>query len=198
VSAIAAEVPLDDVLHGIETHYNRAQTLQVLFKYDYSAPGRPQRTESGILMLRKPLRMRWDYAKPQGKLYVGDGKNLWLYTPADNRVEKTSMKETADMRAPLAFLLGKLNFKKDFQNLKATPEGSGERITGEPKGENLPYSQVEFVVNGDHQIREVKVVGFDKSIMDFTFDQERMDPKLDGKLFQFQPPKGAEVVEGGQ
>ena len=144
VSAFAADVPLDDLLHGIETRYNHAQTLQVVFKYDYSAPGRPQRTESGTLLLRKPGRMRWDYSRPQGKLYVGDGKNLWLYTPSDNRVEKTSMKETADMRAPLAFLLGKLNFKKEFQNLKAVPDGSGERITAEPKGENLPYSQVEI------------------------------------------------------
>ena len=196
MSAFAADVPLDAVLHGIENRYNHAQTLQVLFKYVYSAPGRPARTESGTLLLRKPLRMRWDYSKPQGKLYVGDGKYLWTYTPADNRVEKTSMKETADMRAPLAFLLGKLNFKKDFQNLKAVPEGAGERITAEPKGENLPYSEVEFVVTADSQIREVKVVGYDKSTMDYTFDQEQMGPKLDPKLFQFQPPKGAEVVEG--
>jgi outer membrane lipoprotein-sorting protein len=34
--------------------------------------------------------------------------------------------------------------------------------------------------------------------LSFTFDQERVDPQLDGKLFQFQPPKGAEVVESGQ
>jgi hypothetical protein len=31
-----------------------------------------------------------------------------------------------------------------------------------------------------------------------VFDQEKMDPTLDGKLFQFQVPKGAELVEAGQ
>jgi hypothetical protein len=39
----------------------------------------------------------------------------------------------------------------------------------------------------DSRIREVKVTGFDRSILTFTFDQERLDPPLADKLFQFQP-----------
>jgi len=198
VSAFGADAPLDTLLRGIETRYNQAKTLQVLFREDYTPPGRPRRTESGILMLRKPGRMRWDYSQPKGKLFICDGKYLWLYTPADNRAEKMSLKESDDMRAPLAFLLGKLNFEKEFRNLKAVPEGTGTRIAAEPKTDTLPYNQVEFVVTSDRHILEVKVTGFDKSILDFTFDQERVDPKLDGKLFQFQAPPGTEVVEGGQ
>ena len=102
------------------------------------------------------------------------------------------------LRVPLAFLLGKLNFQKEFRNIKATPEGSNTRITAEPKSDNLPYSQVEFVVTPEYVIRQVKVVGFDKSVLDFTFDQERVDPPLDAKLFQFTLPPGAQLVEGGQ
>jgi outer membrane lipoprotein carrier protein len=131
-------------------------------------------------------------------LFVGDGKNLWIYTPADNRVEKMPVKASDDMRAPLAFLLGKLNFQKDFSNLKAVPEGADTRIVADPKSDSLPYSQVEFVVTSDRRIRRVKLTGTDKSILDFTFDQEKLDPKLDDKLFHFQVPAGAEVVEGGQ
>jgi outer membrane lipoprotein carrier protein len=198
VSAFAAESPLDTLLKGVESRYNRAKTLQVLFKEDYTPAGRPRRTESGLLMLRKPLRMRWDYSQPKGKLFISDGKELWLYTPAENRAEKMPLKMSDDMRAPLAFLLGKLNFQKEFRNIKSTPEGANTRITAEPKSDNLPYSQVEFVVTPEYQIRQVKVVGFDKSVLDFTFDQERVDPSLDAKLFQFTLPPGARLVEGGQ
>jgi len=198
VSAFAADSPLDTLLKGVESRYNRAKTLQVLFKEDYTPPGRPRRTESGLLLLRKPLRMRWDYSQPKGKLFISDGKELWLYTPAENRAEKMPLKMSDDMRAPLAFLLGKLNFQKEFRNIKATPEGSSTRITAEPKTDNLPYSQVEFVVTPEYHIRQVKVVGFDKSVLDFTFDQERVDPSLDAKLFQFTLPPGARLVEGGQ
>lgn len=198
MSAFAADVPLENVLKGVENRYNQAKSLQVLFRLEYTPAGRPRRTESGILMLRKPLRMRWDYSQPNGKLFIGDGKYLWVYTPADNTAEKMSMKESDDMRAPLMFLLGKLHFQKEFRNLKGVAEAGGTRITAEPKGDNLPYSEVEFLVNGDHEIREVKVTGFDHSIMDFTFDQEKLNPPLDPKLFAFQPPPGAKVVEGGQ
>ena len=203
VSAFAGDASLDGLLKGVETRYNRAKTLQVLFHEEYTPPGPggapARRSESGRLMLRKPGRMRWDYSQPKGKLFISDGKVMWLYTPAENRAEKMKLQESDDMRAPLAFLLGKLNFQKEFRNLQARPEGAaaGTRITAEPKSGNLPYSAVEFVVTRENRIREVKVTGFDNSILDFTFDEESLDPPLDGKLFQFQAPPGAEVVEGG-
>ncbi len=198
MSAWAADANLETLLKKVETRYNHAKTLQVLFKEDYTPPGKPRRTESGILMLRKPGKMRWDYSQPQGKQFISDGKYLWLYTPDQNRAEKTKLKETEDMRAPLAFLLGKLDFDKEFRNIQAKPEGADTRITAEPKGDNLPYSAVEFVVAPDARIREVRVTGFDHSILNFAFDQERVDPKLDGKLFEFQTPPGVELVESGQ
>ncbi len=198
VCALWADTPLDSLLKGVEARYNKAKTLQVLFKEEYTPPGHSHRTESGILMLRKPGRMRWDYAQPAGKLFVSDGKLLWLYTPSENRVEKMKFQESDDMRAPLAFLLGKLHFDKEFRNLQGKQEGADTRITAEPKTDNLPYSAVEFLVASDGHIKEVKVTGFDKSILHFTFDQERVDPTLDDKLFNFQMPKGAELVETGQ
>src|SRR5262249_12535436 len=135
------------------------------------------------------------YDQPKGKLFVGDGKFLYLYTPDENKAEKMKLQASDDMRAPLAFLLGKLNFEKEFRNIKATPEGDGQRITAEPKTDNLPYSNVEFVVAPDSRIRMVKVVGFDRSIIEFRFDEEKIDPPLDDKLFKFELPKGATLVE---
>jgi outer membrane lipoprotein carrier protein len=203
VSAFAGDADLDRLLKGVETRYNRAKTLQVLFREEYTPPGPgggpARRSESGRLMLQKPGRMRWEYSQPPGKLFISDGKLMWLYTPAENRAEKMRVRESDDMRAPLAFLLGKLNFEKEFRNIHARPEGAGAgtRITAEPKTDNLPYSAVEFVVTAQNRIREVKVTGFDNSILNFTFEEESLDPPLDGKLFQFQAPPGAEVVEGG-
>lgn len=198
VSAFAADAQLESLLKNVENRYNKAKTLQVLYSEQYTPPRSPSRTETGLLMLRKPGRMRWDYSQPKGKLFVGDGKFLWLYTPADNRVEKMKVQESDDMRAPLAFLLGKLHFDKEFSNLQAKPEGADTRITAAPKTDTLPYSAVEFVVTPDYRIRQVKVTGFDKSTLDFSFDQEKVDPALDSKLFQFQMPPGAHLEESGQ
>ena len=43
VSAFAADAPLDTLLKGVESRYNKAKTLQVLFHEDYTPPGRPKR-----------------------------------------------------------------------------------------------------------------------------------------------------------
>lgn len=194
VCAFGADLNLDAFLKAVEARYNRAQTLEVSFNEAYKGTGQPRRAESGKLTLRKPGRMRWDYTTPKGKLFVSDGKYLWLFTPANNRVEKMKMKESEDMRAPLAFLLGKLNFGKEFRNISARAEGNDTRIAAEPASDNLPYTTVEFVVTSESRIRYLKVTGFDKSVLEFEFDQEKLNPALDAKLFQFQVPPGAEVV----
>ena len=198
VSAFAADAPIASLLKTAEQRYNHADTIQVLFRESYTRAGHAPKQESGVLELRKPGRMRWEYTDPQGKLAVGDGKVFWMYTPSENRVDKMPLRDTDDLQAPIAFLLGKLHFDKEFRNLQGKPEGSDTRIAAEPKTDSLPYSAVEFLVTPEGRIREVKVTRFDNAIMGYTFDQEKMNPKLDDKLFQFQVPKGAEVVEAGK
>lgn len=193
MSANAADVPLERLLKIVEQRYNRPDSLQVLFKEEYVKTGHVVKPESGVLYLRKPGRMRWEYTDPKGKLAVGDGKYFWISYPSDHRVDKSPMRDADD--APVLFLLGKLHFDKEFRNLQGKPEGTDTRITAEPKTDSLPYSAVEFLVTPDGRIREVKVTRLDNSIMKYTFDQEKMGLKLDDKLFQFQVPKGAEVAE---
>jgi outer membrane lipoprotein carrier protein len=142
--------------------------------------------------------MRWEYSSPAGKLFVSDGKIVYLYLPNSGRVEKMNLKQTEDMRAPLAFLLGKLNFEKEFQNIEAMSVAAGTRITAEPKAANLPYSKVEFLVTSGFEIQKLQVTGQDGSVLDFTFSGERLNPTVADKLFHFSVPPGAEVVEAGQ
>lgn len=198
VYACAADSSLDTLLQKVESRYNGAKTLQVVFTEQYTPPGSIRRTESGQLTLRKPGRMRWDYSQPKGKLWISDGKYIWMYSPADNHAEKMHFKESEDLRAPLAFLLGKLHFSKEFKDFESVSYGANTRITAKPKNDNLPYSMVEFVVTPAGEIREVKVTGFDRSTYDFTFDQEKLDPPLNAKIFEFQAPPGVVLQETAQ
>jgi len=200
VSALAADPTIAGLLKRVEGRYNRAETLEVRFSETYLAAGRPARTETGTLLLRKPGRMRWEYSSPAGKLFVSDGKDVYLYLPSANRVEKMKLKDSMseDWRAPLAFLLGKLNFNKEFQNIQARQQGSGSVISAEPKSANLPYSKVEFEVSPTFEIRKLHIVGQDQSVLDFEFDQERLNPPLASTLFKFRAPDGVEIVEGSQ
>ena len=191
----AAAADLSDMLRQVEKRYNSAKTLQVQFQETHTAPSRPRRTESGTLYLQKPGRMRWDYSDPAGKLFVSDGKDVYLYTPRNKRVEKMKMKESEDLRAPLAFLLGRLDFNKEFSRFIASPDPLGTRIVAEPKSQKLPYNKVEFVVDAENQLRRVIVTGYDHSVLDFEFSGEKVNPRLASSMFQFKMPAGAELVE---
>jgi len=193
--ALGADIGLGRTLQAIEDRYNRAQTLQIGFTEGYTAQGKTWKPESGVLFLRKPGRMRWQYDSPKGKLFLSDGKFVYLLVPDSNKVQKMKAKETEDMRAPLAFLLGRLHFEKDFQNFQSRPEGPDTWIVAEPKSHDLAYSKVEFLVTPGFQIRRLLVTGQDQSVHDFHFDQEKLNPALDAKLFQFELPPGMMIEE---
>lgn len=203
VSAIAAAQPLDtptlnNLLKDVEARYNRLKTLEVSFNEQYKPAGSPQRTEAGTLFLRKPGRMRSEYSMPKGKLCISDGTYLYLYTPSDNKAMKQKLKDSLaeEMQAPLAFLLGKLNFDKEFRNLKGQAEGSSIWISGEPK--NQVYASIEFRIAPDKRIEELKITGVDRSLFDLTFSNEKQNAPVNDKLFAFQLPAGAQWDETSQ
>ncbi len=188
------------LLKSVENRYNHARTLEVRFHEMYKGQGRPRQEESGQLTLRKPGRMRWDYSLPAGKLFVSDGKNVFLYTPDNKRVEKMPLKESDDMRAPLAFLLGKLDFGKEFRNIQSKPDGDGYLMTADAKSDKLPYDRIQMWIARDYSIRKLIVDGQDKTVLTFEFADEKLNPGVSDALFRFQMPAGATLVnqESGQ
>lgn len=191
----APDSRLDPLLHSVETHYNHAQSLKLDFSETYTVSRRPTQIERGTLFLRKPGKMRWDYAAPAGKVFLSDGKNLLLYTPGNSRLEKSRLKESEDLRAPLAFLLGKLNFWKEFRSFTSRPEGDSIWVSATPNSDQLAYTQVDFLVTPDARIQRVRVTGQDRSILEFTFTNERVNAPVTAAMFTFNPPPGTEIVE---
>jgi outer membrane lipoprotein carrier protein len=139
--------------------------------------------------------MRWNYSNPAGKLFISDGKNVYLFSPATNRVDKMKLKETEDMRAPLAFLLGKLEFSRDFKDFEQKTENGEAVIMAIPKSDKMPYTKVTFSLTPGLEISHLTVTGLDKSVLEFRFSAETVNPPLDDKIFRFQAPPGAEVVD---
>jgi len=139
--------------------------------------------------------MRWDYAKPAGKLLVSDGKSVYVYTAEDNRVEKVPIRDTEDMRAPLAFLLGRLDFKREFGDVQVRSGQEGAWLDAGAKNGRVPYQRVWMLVEEDGSIQKLKVLGRDGSSITFAFANEKLNPRLDGSIFRFTVPPGAEVVD---
>jgi outer membrane lipoprotein carrier protein len=185
----------DPLIHRIESRYNRARTLSLHYREVLVEEGHPRRPESGVLTLRKPGKMRWEYDRPAGKLFVSDGKQVYLYTPQDHRVERSRLKMSNDLRAPMAFLLGHLDLKREFGSFSTRAAGADTWLDATAKNDRLPYEKIELLIAPDASIRQLNVIGRDQSTLSFSFSEETLNPPVNDKLFQFAVPPGAEVVD---
>lgn len=192
-----AEPKLGEVLSGIERHYNSLGTMRVEFAQTVEYHGRPSLHERGTLSLLRPQKMRWDYREPEGKLLVGDGDLLHMYNPRANQVRPVRLDETGDLRAPLSFLLGRLNFRRQFRNLRFEVIGGVKTIVGDGRRGKDPYDRVEFSYDPETlDLKRLRVIGRDGTYTTtFAFADEERNVRLDESLFVFVPPAGAEVLD---
>jgi outer membrane lipoprotein carrier protein len=195
VSTLLANSTANQLIEQVQYRYNRARTLSVEFEEHYSIQGHARPSESGTMILKKQGKMRWDYTRPSGKLFLSDGKNVYLYTGRDNRVEKVPLKDTEDMRAPLAFLLGRLDMKKDFRDFQVRSAPEGTWLDASASSDRAPYDKVAMLIMPDGAIRELKVYGRDQSVTSFSFRDEKLNPAVEDRLFHFAIPSGADVVD---
>ncbi len=181
---------------AVDHHYNSLHSLRVHFTETYAGMG-SERTEGGELLLKKPGRMRWNYAKPPGKLFVLDGKHGWFYTPGDAQVQEIDAKELDDLRSPLRFLLGHTKLSKELNGMTAAPDGHGGwTLAGVPRGMEQRVSRLALDVTGDGTIHSMILEELDGARTSFTFADQMANVPVPDAEFAFQPPAGVPVVKG--
>ncbi len=193
---LAADPSVGDVASRIERRYNSLATLTVGFEQRIEFGSRPPVHEQGTLYLLRPSKMRWDYAQPEGKLLVGDGEVMRMYSPRTNQVRRIKSGATADLRAPLSFLLGRLRLRRQFRNLRLEKQQDRSVLLADSRGGKEAYSRVEFSYDpGDYRLLRIKVHGQDQSITTFEFRDEKVNAPLAAALFQFEAPAGADILD---
>ena len=155
------------------------------------------RTEAGILLLKKPGKMRWSYEVPAGKVFVFDGKYAWFYSPGDSQAQRISAKQMDDLRTPLRFLLGHTELKKELTQIVVAPgAGGGYRIAGVPKGMENRVKQLSLDVSQTGLITAMRVEEVDGATTEFAFSGIEENVNTKAGDFVFVPPPGVAVVDG--
>ena len=184
-----------DIVRQVDTHYNHLHSLTLQFAERYNGMGM-ERTEGGTLSLAKPGRMRWNYTKPAGKLFVLDGKFAYSYSPGDAEAQRYQAKQLDDFRSPLRFLLGHTQLQTELANLTVTPNGAKYRLQGTPIGMEQQVVSVAMTVNAHGEIEAMRWQGTDGSTTEFLFYDEQANPPMPQGTFTFQAPPGVVVVDG--
>jgi outer membrane lipoprotein carrier protein len=192
---------LETSIQGLQKRYSAVQDLQMEFFQHYTNPRRAPKTEAGILFLKRPGMMRWEYKTPQEKLFVSDGKMIYFYLPRERQVQKTRVRESNDQRIPFLFLLGKGNFKRDFSRIEwasdIEPVFPGNKmIYAYPKQGIDEFSKILMEFDPYHyQLQRVTVFEVDGATSEFVFSNIRENLGTKTSLFNFKIPANVEVLE---
>ena len=185
-----------ELAQRIDRHYNSLHSLEVQFTQKYEGMGM-NRKEAGVLLLKKPGKMRWTYSQPQGKLFVLDGKYGYFYSPGDTEVQRVPVKKLDDMRSPLRLLLGHAKLEQELAGLAIAPQADGMYVlTGIPKGLEKRVASFSVTATADGVIRSMKVEETDGITNAFVFADEKPDAAAPDAEFVFAAPPGVKVVEG--
>ena len=186
----------DALADRIDHHYNSLRTLEVHFVQQYAGMGM-NRKEAGVLLLKKPGKMRWTYSLPAGKLFVLDGHDGYFYSPGDTEVQRVPVKKLDDMRSPLRFLLGHTKLAQELTGLSIAPATNGNfTLTGTPKGMEKRIAAFSVTATPAGVIQSMRIEETDGITNSFVFTDETPNAPAPDTSFVFTPPAGVNVVAG--
>lgn len=183
------------ILKQVDEHYNHLTSLRAHFTEHYAGLGM-DRTETGVMLLKKPGRMRWDYSSPAGKTFVLDGKNAWSYTPGDAQAQRMPAKSVDDLRSPLRFLLGHTQIQKELERVSVNATSSGYSISGVPKGMGERVKQLVLETTPEGRITLLRLEEADGAVTEFTFAGSEENVPIPEDRFHYVPPAGVGIVNG--
>jgi outer membrane lipoprotein carrier protein len=198
----AASEPPDDglasLLARLQAKYAGTKDYEARFVQVTTLTTMGKREESsGVVQFKTPSMMRWEYAVPEKKLLVCDGKTIWLYTPLDKQAVRQRYSEGFLARTPIALLTGKAALTKEF----AVTLVSRDAKTGDvvlllrPREAASGMSDVRLTV--DEKTLDVRATEFVDAYGNRTvvrFSGAKVNAGIAAGRFTFVPPPGTEIV----
>lgn len=187
------------IVEKLQAKYEEVESFSARFEQTLSSRGIRQ-SESGIVMMKRPGKMYWEYHNPTEKYFVADGKKAYFYVPQYNQVMVSELDlENAD--SPLLFLLGKGNFEQDFEIETAEDSTKTDQLSGlvlrliprEPHPEFtqllLEIDPVSFMIQ---KLTVIEPIGQQNEYL-LTDIQENV--KIPDRQFRLKIPSNVEVIE---
>ena len=186
------------LIEQIEARYGRMRGLAAEFEQRYRAPGTGrERRERGRLVLQRARRMRWEYDPKPGKLFIVNGRDVWLYLPADRQATHANLNDVSDARFPFLFLLGQTNLRREFRSISLAEQESAasetRRLRLVPRSASSGLREIFLEVYADGRIMKVTLVENAGAISEVTLSSVRENFVAPPDAFEFRPPAGVTV-----
>jgi outer membrane lipoprotein carrier protein len=185
---------VDKLVSEIESTYRPVSSIEADFVQITKNPSLKMEIEQkGHMYISRPKKIRWNFQKPSEKSFISNGSSLWVWDPALNQAIKSTDLGDNDMMSLLEDLSSidehfeielAYETEDDFQlRLKPKSEASFRKL-------NLKFSKKNKV------LKSVEVEDAVGGEVDLQFTNLSFNPELAPETFDFQPPEGAEVIDG--
>ena len=199
------------VLGLVQSFYDQTQTLNADFEQTrYTRLYDRYDRAKGKVVFKKPGMMRWDYAKPNGQVFVSNVKTLLIYHPPEEGEKNGQLIERAldqdQLPSAFSFLTGSGNLEKDFE--VRLLEHDNEKFKGGyvlqliPRRPTPNYEQLVFYVrtlttDGKRAgvVQRVLIIDSEGNRNRFDFSKIRFNREVSDKRFTYRAPRGTQKVK---
>ena len=192
--------PAQDVAAALQKKYDGIRDFTADFVQE-SEGGllRKKQIERGAVQVKKPGKMRWDYKVPETKVFVSDGRRIYLHVPADNQVIISPVPEQDQATTAVLFLVGKGNLTRDF-TVSYVDGGDADTyvLKLQPRLAERDYDWLQLELDRRTlQIRSLSAADVQGGRSTFRFSNFKENPGVADKTFEFKIPRGADVTTNG-
>jgi chaperone LolA len=186
----------ESLVRRIEARHSRTQDLVARFVQSYRSGllGR-ELVERGVVSIKRPGLMRWEYKEPEEKLFLSDGESFYFYVPEDRQVIIQAQDDERSLAARLLF--GGAGLLEEFEVSLEEPFEEGVlRVRLVPRRENAELERAYIDAEPSGLIRSILLEDIQGNRTLFRFEEIRENTGLSDRLFEFEIPSGVEVIRG--
>jgi outer membrane lipoprotein-sorting protein len=198
------ERPVLESVQSIVRTYNRSSGVKMKVKKtsELALLNETRRSEGGLFFSKGQLRL--ELKKPEETTVVYNSSGIWVETvtegfdgPSAHVMKITSKELRKQAKAPLAFLLKDPAAWNRFNVAKTEKQDDGTVVTLKPKkAADLPEIKT-LIVGFDQKKKTLLKISYSDemdNVVTYSFSETEFDQKFATGRFNYQPPKGAEVV----
>lgn len=190
---------LEKITEGLQNYLNNTRDFAASFVQEtHLISFDEKQIASGEVFIAKPGKMKWEYQKPELQTIVINNQEVWLYTPEDNQVITTKVKNLGTTAFYDLFLSKDIKINKQFTVSQLEEEKSGsEQILLElrPRDVEININKVLLKLSrADYRIISFETYDKLDNITKIEFINIRRNKGIKPSTFIFKIPKGAEVI----
>ena len=154
--------------------------------------GKKSQQSSGVMMISRPGKFRWQIEKPYSQLLVGDGEKVWIY---DQDLRQVTVKkvDAAIGSTPAALLVGGKTLEKNFTLREIGARDGLEWLEAIPKTADSGFEKIQIGFSGN-DVKAMELFDNFGQMTSLYFNNIDRNPQLAASLFSFKPPAGVDVL----